>query len=218
MRLKNLSGSDDLISLRMRGNTDRPFTVVQAMQAEAELKFRETLLNLQSRLQACRTADRPACQQGGSGTGTALTPEQSADIDKARHDIAGTRAELRDVQHNLRGDIDALGTVLAFLNISFDAVAGGGVRNRLRHHTPWSRQRRANIECPQARQSRSGVMEFRRRNLLILGSAAVISLALAAFALEQARSTGGAQIYPHGIFPRLCRQCEKCRADSYRQP
>jgi ABC-type uncharacterized transport system involved in gliding motility auxiliary subunit len=140
--VENLAGSDDMISLRTRGNVDRPFTVVQGMQAEAELKFRETLINLQSRLQASEQ-QIAQLQQGGGGGGTALSPEQSAAIDKAKHDIAGTRAQLRDVQHNLRGDIDALGTVLAFLNIllmpllvaafaiAFGVIRRGRARRRL---------------------------------------------------------------------------------------
>ena len=32
--VENLTGSDDLISLRTRASSDRPFTVVQALQAE----------------------------------------------------------------------------------------------------------------------------------------------------------------------------------------
>jgi ABC-type uncharacterized transport system involved in gliding motility auxiliary subunit len=114
--VENLSGSDDLISLRMRGNTEHPFTVVRAMQTEAELKFRETLESLQARL-AASEQEIAQLQQGGSGTATALSPQQTAEIERIRREIGGTRAQLRDVQHNLRGDIDRLGTILAFINI-----------------------------------------------------------------------------------------------------
>ncbi len=114
--VENLTGSDDLISLRMRGNTDHPFTVVRAMQADAEQKFSETLGNLQSRLTASEQ-EIAQLQQGGSGNATALSPQQNAEIERVRREIAGTRSQLRDVQHNLRADIDRLGTVLAFLNI-----------------------------------------------------------------------------------------------------
>jgi ABC-type uncharacterized transport system involved in gliding motility auxiliary subunit len=114
--LENLSGSDDLISLRMRGNSEHPFTVVRAMQADAELKFRETLQSLQARLEASQQ-EIAQLQQGGSGNATALTPQQNAEIERARREIAGTRSQLRDVQRNLRVDIDRLGTLLAFINI-----------------------------------------------------------------------------------------------------
>ncbi len=114
--IENLSGSDDLISLRMRGNTERPFSVVRTMQTDAEATFRETLQTLQARL-ATSQQTIAQLQQGGGGTAVALTPEQNAEIEKARREITTTRTELRDVQRRLRGDIDALGTVLAFLNI-----------------------------------------------------------------------------------------------------
>ena len=114
--VENLSGSDDLISLRMRSSSEHPFTVVREMQATAELKFRETLASLQARLEASQQ-EIVQLQQGGSGNGTALSPQQNAEIERARREIAGTRSQLRDVQHNLRADIDRLGTLLAFLNI-----------------------------------------------------------------------------------------------------
>jgi len=114
--VENLSGSDDLISLRMRGDTERPFTVVRAMQADAELKYRETVTNLQGRLTASQQ-EIAQLQQGGSDSGIALTPAQNAEIERVRREIAGTRAVLRDVQRQLRADIDRLGTILAFINI-----------------------------------------------------------------------------------------------------
>jgi ABC-type uncharacterized transport system involved in gliding motility auxiliary subunit len=114
--VENLSGSDDLISLRMRANADHPFIVVRAMQAAAELKFRETLESLQSRLAAAQQ-EITQLQQGGSGNATALSPQQTAEIERVQREIAGTRAQLRDVQRNLRVDIDRLGTLLAFINI-----------------------------------------------------------------------------------------------------
>jgi ABC-type uncharacterized transport system involved in gliding motility auxiliary subunit len=114
--VENLTGSDDLISLRTRGNTERPFTVVEQMQIAAELKFRETLTVLQAKLSASEN-EMSQLQGGGNGSATTLTPAQNADIERVRRDIAGTRLQLRDVQRSLRTDIDRLGTVLAFINI-----------------------------------------------------------------------------------------------------
>ena len=37
--VENLTGSDDLISLRTRATSDRPFTVVQALQAQAQAQY-----------------------------------------------------------------------------------------------------------------------------------------------------------------------------------
>ena len=137
--VENLSGSGDLISLRTRGATERPFLVVGEMQRDAEARFRETLTILQTKLAASQN-EMSQLQQGrggAAGSNTALTPAQIAQIEKVRRDIAGTRLQLRDVQRQLRTDIDRLGTVLAFLNIllipalvAAFAIAWGVIRRR----------------------------------------------------------------------------------------
>jgi ABC-type uncharacterized transport system involved in gliding motility auxiliary subunit len=124
--VESLTGSDDLISLRARGNVDHPFTRVRQMQAAAESQFRETLDALRGRL-ASSQSELAQLQQGGQQT--ALTPQQSASMERVRREIAATRSQLRDVQHNLNAEIDRLGSLLAFLNIAGVPllVAGFGI-------------------------------------------------------------------------------------------
>jgi ABC-type uncharacterized transport system involved in gliding motility auxiliary subunit len=112
--VESLTGSDDLISLRARGNVDHPFTRVRRMQAEAEGQFRETLDALRGKLTASQS-ELAQLQQGGRQT--ALSPGQDAAMDRVRREIAATRSQLREVQRNLNVDIDRLGSLLAFLNI-----------------------------------------------------------------------------------------------------
>ena len=112
--IESLTGSDDLISLRARGNVDRPFTVVRRMQADAESRFRETLDTLRAKLTATQ-AQFAQLQQGGAAA--TLDAEQTAAMERLQREMNGTRAQLRDVQARLRGDIDRLGSLLAFLNI-----------------------------------------------------------------------------------------------------
>ena len=114
--VENLTGSDDLISLRTRASSDRPFTVVQALRQGAEIKYRET----EDRLQTNLTQAQAALQQLQRGTGTnavALSQKQKDEIESLRRNMADTRSQLRDVQRNLRAEVDALGGRLAFLNI-----------------------------------------------------------------------------------------------------
>ncbi len=112
--IESLTGSDDLITLRARGNTERPFTVVRAMQAEAEARYRQTLDSLRTRLQ---TAQEQFAQLQQGGSNAALSDEQSAAMERLQREMAGTRAQLRDVQANLRAGIERLGDILAFVNI-----------------------------------------------------------------------------------------------------
>jgi ABC-type uncharacterized transport system involved in gliding motility auxiliary subunit len=114
--VENLTGSDDLISLRTRASSDRPFTVVQALRQAAEVKYHETENSLQTNLTQAQQA-LSQLQQGGTGNAIALTQKQKDEIERIRRGMAQTRAQLRDVQHNLRAEVDALGSRLAFLNI-----------------------------------------------------------------------------------------------------
>ncbi|HVU82401.1 MAG TPA: Gldg family protein [Rhodanobacteraceae bacterium] len=118
--VENLTGSSDLISLRTRASSDRPFTVVKQMQAEAQAQYQQEADALQARLSD--TEQRlHALEQGQAANGQnakTLTPAQQSEIEQFKHDLINTRAQLRDVQARLRSDIDALGSFLAFINIA----------------------------------------------------------------------------------------------------
>jgi ABC-type uncharacterized transport system involved in gliding motility auxiliary subunit len=114
--VESLTGSDDLISLRTRASNDRPFTVVQALQQKAQLKYRETQDTLQTSLSRAE-ATLAQLQQGGTGNSVDLNQKEKDQIESLRRGMALTRRELRDVQHNLRAEVDALGARLAFINI-----------------------------------------------------------------------------------------------------
>jgi ABC-type uncharacterized transport system involved in gliding motility auxiliary subunit len=120
--VENLTGSSDLISLRTRSTNDRPFTVVRDLQTAAQAQFQQEAETLQQRLTDTQQRLHDL-EQGGSTNGkptnsTVLTPEQQAAIDKFKRQLVDTRTQLRDVQHDLRRDIDTLGDFLAFINIA----------------------------------------------------------------------------------------------------
>lgn len=116
--VENLMGSNDLISLRSRATSDRPFTVVRELQANAERQFQQQEESLKTRLADTQDRLRQLQQGQGNGNSMALTPQQQQAIDRFKRELTETRTELRDVQHNLRKDIDALGAFLAFINIA----------------------------------------------------------------------------------------------------
>jgi len=138
--VENLMGSSDLISLRTRATNDRPFTVVRNLQADAEAQYQQEAQALQLRLTDAQQRLYDLQQgQGGKGEAIALTPQQQAEIERFKRELIQTREQLREVQHNLRKDIDLLGSVLAFLNIVFVpllvagfAVALAALRRRRR--------------------------------------------------------------------------------------
>jgi len=120
--VENLTGSSDLISLRTRATNDRPFTVVKKIQADAQAQFQQEADALQQRMTDTESRLH-ALEQGGSTNGkpvasASLTPDQQVEIERFKHDLIDTRTQLRDVQRNLRKDIDRLGKILAFFNIA----------------------------------------------------------------------------------------------------
>jgi len=107
--------------LRTRAANNRPFVVVQKMQAEAQAEFQQQADALKQQLTDTE-ARLHALEQGGSTNGQpasslTLTPDQQAEIERFKRQLIQTRTDLRDVQSNLRGNIDLLGSVLAFVNI-----------------------------------------------------------------------------------------------------
>jgi ABC-type uncharacterized transport system involved in gliding motility auxiliary subunit len=117
--IDNLSGSDDLISLRSRGQSARPFTVVQQIQREAELRFRSTEKELQDKLKATeQKLQELQKQESGQGASRVLmTAQQQQTIDQFRSEMVQTRRQLRDVQFELRRDIETLESWVRWLNI-----------------------------------------------------------------------------------------------------
>lgn len=128
--VENLMGSSDLITLRTRATNDRPFTVVKELQAEAQAQFQQEAEMLQARLTAVQQKLHDL-EQGGSangqaGTNQGLSAAQQGEIDRFKRELIETRTSLRDVQHNLRKDIDALGDFLAFVNIALVPIFVAG--------------------------------------------------------------------------------------------
>jgi ABC-type uncharacterized transport system involved in gliding motility auxiliary subunit len=120
--LENLSGSNDLASLRTRGEYTRPFERVEAIRRQAELEYREREQKLVATLQETEQKIRTLQQTQGEDTTESallLTPEQSAEIEKFQTLRIDTRKQLRAVQHDLKKNIESLGAKLRFFNIAF---------------------------------------------------------------------------------------------------
>jgi len=117
--LDTLSGSEALIGLRSRGESRRPFELVDRMRREAEREYRAREQALLKRLEELEKTVRDIRRGSGEGARAeaVLTAEQREAIERARADILATRRELRDVQRNLRRDIESLQTTLRLANI-----------------------------------------------------------------------------------------------------
>lgn len=118
--LDSLSGSEALIGLRARGNSDRPFTVVQDLERAAEVQYRATEKELVRKLQDAENSLDDLLKRGGGDAAqidAVLSDEQKRQIEQTRVEMLDLRRELRDVQGALRKDIDKLDATLKFLDI-----------------------------------------------------------------------------------------------------
>jgi ABC-type uncharacterized transport system involved in gliding motility auxiliary subunit len=105
----------------LAGESQRPFERVEAIRRQAEAQFRASEQALTERLQATEARLRTLRQGTPAGERNAaqaiITPEQRAEIEAAREQIAATRRELRAVQLELRRDIEALEQRMRLFNI-----------------------------------------------------------------------------------------------------
>ncbi len=113
-----LGGSGDLIGLRSRIVPERPFDKVEAIQRDAEVKFREREMQLKMQLHDLEEKLNTLQPAQNEQTGELLfTPEHQAEFDRYKDVLLDTRKELRDVQRSLREDIDRMGSWVKFINI-----------------------------------------------------------------------------------------------------
>ncbi len=121
--LDNLTGSDELIGLRSRGVSARPFTLVEDLTRKAELRLRAKERELQSRQEETerklRQLQSPA---RGEGDRTILSQKQIKEINKFKGELLTIRKQLRDVQLGLRKDIEELEGRLWVYNIGLIPV------------------------------------------------------------------------------------------------
>ncbi len=115
--LENLTGSNDLISVRNRGDASRPFTRVEEIRQAAEQRFREKEQELQNRLSDTEKKMRMLQTRKQEGNALALSAEQQAEMEKFRLQKLQIRKELRAVQHELRKDIESLEQTMKFINV-----------------------------------------------------------------------------------------------------
>ena len=115
--LDNLSGSDALISIRSRGNSNRPFTMVDNLQRSAQERFQLKEQELQGRLAATEEKLFVLQQETDPEKDLELTAEQQATVQQFLDEKLQLRRELREVRYQLNSDIEALGTKLKFFNI-----------------------------------------------------------------------------------------------------
>lgn len=116
--LENMSGGTALMSLRARTEAFRSFTYVDDVRKDAERRFRDKEQQLAAQIENIKTQLAELLNREQSGGELVVGPEDRAKAEKFRHEMVRLRKDLRDVQYELRKDIDSLDALLKFLNIA----------------------------------------------------------------------------------------------------
>jgi ABC-type uncharacterized transport system involved in gliding motility auxiliary subunit len=114
----NMLGNQDLISIRTRASSGRPFERVNNLRVEAERSYRATEERLQQELAETERNLTDLQAARGDGDLLVLSEEQQDEVQRFMDRRLEIRKELRHVQHDLQRDIDRLGTHLKLINIA----------------------------------------------------------------------------------------------------
>ncbi len=113
-----MSGSQDLISIRPRGNSIRPFKVVDEIERKAQVEYQQKLDELNREVQEVEDRIRQIQTQQGGGNSLIITPELQSEIEELNENAAAKRGERREVRKKLREDVENLGFSLALMNLT----------------------------------------------------------------------------------------------------
>jgi len=116
--VEQLSGDSNLIAMRSRASTVRPFTVIREMQAQAETHYQSTIRQLERSLADTQTKLNQLQQTKESGQRFILSPEQQQEIVRFRKTEADLKSQLKDERRKLRAEIDSLQNRLKWVNIA----------------------------------------------------------------------------------------------------
>jgi ABC-type uncharacterized transport system involved in gliding motility auxiliary subunit len=116
--IDQMCGDDNLISIRSRKKFQRPFSVVRELEREAQDRWLAKEKELTQELQTVRQKINELQVQKDESQRYVLSDEQRLQIEHFRDRQAEVARELKQVQKNLRKDIDALGYRLQFYNLA----------------------------------------------------------------------------------------------------
>tara|TARA_Y100000588_G_scaffold66422_2_gene66848 strand:+ start:2624 stop:4507 length:1884 start_codon:yes stop_codon:yes gene_type:complete len=113
-----MSGSQELISIRPKGNSIRPFIVVDEIEKQAQVEYQQKLDALNQEVQGFETRIRELQTQQGGGNSIIITPELQAEIAELNKNAAAKRSERREVRKKLREKVESLNFTLALANLA----------------------------------------------------------------------------------------------------
>ncbi len=127
--VEQMAGSEDLISIRSRGEFNRPFARVDKLERAAVERWQEKEKSLESRLQQAQARLNELQQEKTDNQRFILSERQKQEIESFRAEEFRVKQELKEVRKQLRSEIETLGIKLKFFNIALmpALVAAAGI-------------------------------------------------------------------------------------------
>ena len=115
--IEQFAGRSELIGVRSRGVSNRPFEKVDKLEAAALKKWQAKESELQGALQETQQRLSALQRQKSGNDRLILSKEQQDEIVQFRKKQADVRRQLKNVRKELTADIDSLGLRLKVLNV-----------------------------------------------------------------------------------------------------
>ena len=115
--VEQFSGDQNLIGVRSRATLNRPFTVVQKMQAEANARYQAEIAKLQKEVEEVNQKVNELQGKKEAGQRFVLSKEQQEEIEKFKQKRAEANKKLKIVRRSLQVEIDSLQNRLKWGNI-----------------------------------------------------------------------------------------------------
>src|SRR5579862_4747877 len=116
--VEQLSGDSNLIDVRSRAVMQHPFTRIKKIQAEAEARYMDKIKELQDGRDKAMARLNELQQQKNQNQRYILSPEQQTEIENLKKSEANINTDLRNVQKDLRRDVDSLQRKVEWVNIA----------------------------------------------------------------------------------------------------
>ncbi|NCD31805.1 MAG: hypothetical protein EOL87_00145 [Spartobacteria bacterium] len=115
--VENMAGSDYLLNIRSRGNNVYPFTIVQQMLREVQVRYIAQEQALEQQLAATRAQLKAIEQQNEQAPQLVLTETQRNALETSRKQEYQIKQQLRTLRRELTGDIERLGMLIKAVNM-----------------------------------------------------------------------------------------------------
>jgi ABC-type uncharacterized transport system involved in gliding motility auxiliary subunit len=116
--VEQLAGDSNLIAVRSRASRERPFTVVQKLQADADANYRSKIKELEQSLAETQRKVNELQKGKEGGQQFILSPEQQQELANFRKTEADVKVQLKDMRKKLRAEIDSLENKTKWINIA----------------------------------------------------------------------------------------------------